>query len=316
MSTTDNPTPDTDRPADAAADTAAEAPPAAASPSPAAASQPVVGAPQGAPASPGPQDLLAGVRQEMDNLSEAVLDAADLASRSAQAAVSAGTELKSAAGQFRQLSEQSHKVNRILVIAASAVMLLVTLFFLLMGARMVSRINQLDAMLLAVGKRAVELNASLADLETVSRGMADLAAKQDAMAKSTAELQARIDASVKQAESLVQQVPAATAKQVAATGDNLVKQVQGINTRLQTQAKAVETLSGQVGALKGAVSDVDKLNRDVQALITLQRERYLEALQRNNAAAARERAVQYPRVSPPQSRPGTDDAATGPAKAN
>jgi hypothetical protein len=97
----------------------------------------------------------------------------------------------------------------------------------------------------------------------------------------------------------VQTVPGETAKQVAASSDNLLKQVQGINSRLQTQAGAVQTLSGEVKALKGAVGNVDKLNRDVEALVTLQKERYLETLQKNSATTNRERAVQFPRANAP-----------------
>lgn len=269
---------------------------------------------------PRPEELLAGVRAEMDALSEAVLDAADLASRSAQAAAGVGGELKSAAGQLRQISDRTQKQNRILILAASVVMLLALVLFLAMGVRMVSRINQLDVMLLAVGKRVVELNAGLESLDSLNRSMGELAQKQDAMAKSSGDLQARIDASIKQAETLVQAVPAATAKQVAASGDNLVKQVQGINSRLQAQAGAVQGLGNELKALKGSVANVDKLNRDVQALITLQRERYLEALQKNNAAAVKERNVQFPRVSPAASRAapadGTAAASDVPRTAN
>ena len=48
---------------------------------------------------------------------------------------------------------------------------------------------------------------------------------------------------------------------------------------------------------------VDKLNRDVQSLVTLQRERYLEAMQKSTAGAERERerSLQYPRTQPPVS---------------
>lgn len=97
---------------------------------------------------------------------------------------------------------------------------------------------------------------------------------------------------------MVQGVPGETAKQVAATSDNLLKQVQGINSKLQTQAGAVQALGSEVKALKGAVGNVDKLNRDVEALVTLQKERYLETIQKNNSTQSREKAVQFPRVSP------------------
>ena len=136
------------------------------------------------------------------------------------------------------------------------------------------------------------------DQRANARSVQDLAAKQAELTKSQGQIEGRIDASLKQSESLVQKVPTETAKQVAATGDSLMRQVQGINARLQSQANAVQSLGGEVKSLKSAVGNVDNLKRDVESLITLQKERYLEALQKNNASAAKERALQYPRVAP------------------
>ncbi len=91
------------------------------------------------------------------------------------------------------------------------------------------------------------------------------------------------------------------------------------------QATAVQALGRDVQALKGAVGNVDKLNRDVQALVTLQRERYLEAMQKNAPAAPtapaaaaereRERSVQYPRVQPPVSPNAAPSTTTSPSGA-
>ena len=118
------------------------------------------------------------------------------------------------------------------------------------------------------------------------------------IAKTQSLIETRINDALKKSETMVQTVPGETAKQVAATSDNLLKQVQGINSRLQSQAGAVQSLGNEVKALKGAVGNVDKLNRDVEALVTLQKERYLETLQKNSAPSNRERPVQFPRVNP------------------
>jgi chromosome segregation ATPase len=82
---------------------------------------------------------------------------------------------------------------------------------------------------------------------------------------------------------------------VAASSNALVKQVQDINNRMKAQNGAVQSLGNEIKSLKTATANVDKLNRDVEALITLQRERYLEALQKTNQGQQRERAVQFPR---------------------
>jgi hypothetical protein len=84
----------------------------------------------------------------------------------------------------------------------------------------------------------------------------------------------------------------------------VTKQVEGLGNQLKTQANAVQALSKDVKALQSTVGDVNVLKRDVQALVTLQRERYLEQLQKQAAAAADARRpppVQFPRPAPPTS---------------
>ena len=246
--------------------------------------------------------------QQYQSLAQVVLDSADIASKSTAAAAAASRDLNKATSEFKTLTEAGHKKAIILLGATSAVLLICLIFFLVMGVRMNSRINQLDTMMLAVGKRVVDLNAGLESLDTVNRSIEGLTAQQVEQAKTQGQIESRINEALKKSDSLVQTVPGETAKQVAASSENLAKQVQGINSRLQTQAGAVQSLGNEVKALKGAVGNVDKLNRDVQALVTLQKERYLETLQKNSASTNRERAVQYPRVNP--AAPAAPPAAT------
>jgi methyl-accepting chemotaxis protein len=241
--------------------------------------------------------------QQYQSLAQVVLDSADIASKSTEAAAAASRDLHKATRDFKNLTESGHKKAMILLGATSGVLLICLIFFLVMGVRMNSRINQLDTMMLAVGKRVVDLNVGLESLDTINRSIEGLTAQQVEQAKSQGLLEGRINDALKKSETMVQTVPGETAKQVAATSDNLVKQVQGINARLQTQASAVQSLGNDVKALKGAVGNVDKLNRDVEALVTLQKERYLETLQKSNTAASRERAVQFPRATPEAAAP-------------
>lgn len=271
-------------------------------------------APAPAPAAPAFTAISVDERayQQYQNLSKAVLDSADIATRSAEAAMSVSSQLKQATHDFRELTDAGHKKARLLLAIAGGVMVVCTLFYLVMGVRMVSRINKLDAMVEALGKRVIELNTAMESIEGVNRGMQELAAKHGELTKAQSEIEGRIDAQLKQSESLVQKVPGETAKQVAASSDTLLKQVQGLNSRMQSQANAVQSLGNEVKALKGSVGNVDGLRRDVETLVTLQKERYLEALQKNNAnaSAQRERNLQYPRVSP--AKPGEAAAGSAP----
>ncbi len=248
--------------------------------------------------------------QQYQSLAQVVLDSADLATQSAEAAATISGQLKQTTADFKELTEDGHKKARLLLAITSGVMVVSLIFFLVMGVRLVSRINQLDAMLMAVGKRVVELNVGMESLEGVNKSVKELASQQEALTKSQGQIEGRIDASLKQSESLVQKVPSETAKQVAASSDSVMRQVQGINSKLQTQANAVQSLGNEVKSLKSAVGNVDGLKRDVEALVTLQKERYLETVQKNNANASRERAVQFPRYAAPKPGEAPATAAT------
>ena len=241
-------------------------------------------------------------------LSEVVLDSAEVAAKSAEAAVEVGEHMRKTAMSLQEILSAGQKRNQLMFYIAGGFMIVCSFIFLVIGVRMVSRINQLDTMMMAVGKRVVEMNAGLQTLDAVNQKVQDLSDQQVALTKAQGQIETRIDASLKQSESLVNSVPSETAKQVAATSNNLIQQVQGINSRLQTQANAVTSLGNEVKSLKGAVGGVENLKRDVEALVTLQKERVLETLQKNNAASNKERALQYPRVNPPA-------AAATPARA-
>jgi len=236
--------------------------------------------------------------QQYQALAKVVLDSAHIATKSATAAAAASRDMHAATQDFRSLTETGHKKALILLGVTGGLLLVCLIFFLTMGVRMNSRINQLDSMMLAVGKRVVDLNAGLESLDVINKSIETLTAQQVEQVKTQGQLETRINEALKKSETMVQGVPGETAKQVAATSDNLLKQVQGINSKLQTQAGAVQALGSEVKALKGAVGNVDKLNRDVEALVTLQKERYLETIQKNNSTQSREKAVQFPRVSP------------------
>lgn len=236
--------------------------------------------------------------QQYQALAKVVLDSAHIATKSATAAAAASRDMHAATQDFRSLTETGHKKALILLGVTGGLLIVCLIFFLTMGVRMNSRINQLDSMMLAVGKRVVDLNAGLESLDVINKSIESLTAQQVEQVKTQGQLETRINEALKKSETMVQGVPGETAKQVAATSDNLLKQVQGINSKLQTQAGAVQALGSEVKALKGAVGNVDKLNRDVEALVTLQRERYLETIQKNNSNQSREKAVQFPRVSP------------------
>jgi len=263
-------------------------------------------------AAPAPQPITVEVdeatkallSQQFVTLSSSVLDAADVASQAAKAANEAGQKFNHSSARLTKLSQGMGKTSTI-VLASTAVLMVISIgFFAAMGVRLISKVNQLDATVMTVGKRAVELNTSLESLGLMGEKISELTVQQEQLAKSQVELEQRIAATLASSTESVQKVPEALAKQMAASTRGVTKQVEGLGSQLKTQVNAVQALSKDVKALQSTVGDVNVLKRDVQALVTLQRERYLEQLQKQAAAAAEARRpppVQFPRPAPPTS---------------
>jgi len=253
--------------------------------------------------------------QQFVKLSSAVLDAADVASQAAKAANEAGHKFNHSSARLTKLSQGMGKKSTIMLVSTATLMLISIGFFAAMGIRLISKVNQLDATVMTVGKRAVELNASLENLNLMGEKIAELRTQQEQLAKSQTELETRIASTLAASTESVQKVPEALAKQMAESTSGVTKQVEGLGTQLKSQAGAVQALSKDVKALQAKVGDVNVLKRDVQALVTLQRERYLEQLQKQAAAAQeakRPPPVQFPRPAPatsPTAVPGANAPA-------
>ena len=254
--------------------------------------------------------------EALDKLATATLDAADLANRGAEAAASAASELRKAQELARKGQETAQKQALILLISTTLIMVICMGFFVVTGIRMNSRINQLDLTIDAVVKRVIDLNAGVESLDQMKGSVGTLAKEVETLAKASAEVGAKLESAVRQSEAISAQIPSKTAQQVASSAQGVARQVDALGARLQAQANAVQALSRDVQALKGGVGNVDKLNRDVQALVTLQRERYLEAAQRAQAPAPAPSPspAPPPAPTPNPASPPTPVAAPAPTK--
>lgn len=238
--------------------------------------------------------------EELEGLKIVVLESAELATRSANMATNAGADLKAATKHLDTTLAVQKKQTTILFAAAGGLMLVAATVFAAMTVSLKSRINQLDTMVGAVGKRVVELDASMELVGSVNEALQEMVSKQEGLTKMQGKLEARLDEAIKNSQS----VPEQTAQQVDAKGQVLAKQVKGMDSRLQQQANTLKTLSSQLQNLQGAVGETGGLKREMEAIAKLQRDRQsAETTASTQAAAAtvsaarqREKMIQYPRV--------------------
>lgn len=241
---------------------------------------------------------------DMKDMKLVVMDSAELATRAASLAANAGLDLRNATKELLQGGQAMMKGNKrqgkmsmILVAVAGTLMLLAGILFVFMSLRLQGRIAQLDEMVLAVGKRVVEMDASLELVGGAQEAIKNVLTKQTEMAAAQAKIDARLEEVIKNAQG----VPEQTAKQVEARIQALSKQVAGLDARFAAQSAATNKMVGQVQSMQGALGDASAMKRDLEAMARQQRERQSSeagrAAQEAAAARARENMVQYPRKS-------------------
>ena len=288
-----------------------------------------------------PASLTQAHEEELEGIKMLALDSAELATRSANLATHAGEHMRSVIEKLEASQKKQRKHTLIILGGAAGLMLIASMIFTGMSISLKSRINQLDTMVSVVGKRVVELDASMELVGSVNDALQEMVSKQEGIADAQGKLEAKIGESIKSAQG----VPEETAKQLDAKNQILAKQVQSLDGRLQSQANAINSLSKIMNKVQGSVTDSNGLKREMENLARIQTERQTlelqasaqarsqataqansaaaqaaniaaqQAAQANAAAAAtaaaakqRERMVQYPR---PQSTDTTPAGSSG-----
>ena len=277
-----------------------------------------------------PASLTQSHEEELEGIKMLALDSAELATRSANLATHAGEHMRSVIVKLEDAQKKQRKHTLIIFGVAGGLMLIASMVFAGMSISLKSRINQLDTMVSAVGKRVIELDASMELVGSVNDALQEMVGKQEGIADAQVKLENKIGESIKSAQG----VPEETAKQLDAKNQILAKQVQSLDGRLQSQANAINALSNIMKNVQGSMTDSNALKREMESLARIQRERQALELQAStqansaaaqaanlaaqqtaqaNAAAAaaarqRERMVQYPR---PQSTDTTPAGSSG-----
>ena len=241
--------------------------------------------------------------RHVDSLTEAVLESADLANRSAMATTTIGEDFKNSLETWNEINGKNILYLKVLVAVGGVVMFISSMVFLVAALRVGSRVSELDSMLLAVGKRVVELNASTQDVTILSTRVQELGAKQESLVAAQERLAKLTADSLAQNEMIIKSLPGETAKHMAMTGESLGHKVDALSKTVQSQAEEVKGLGASVSALKNRVGNVAGLKKQVEAIVSLEKERYLETLQQTAAQAKAPpppppKPLAYPPVKP------------------
>lgn len=242
---------------------------------------------------------------------EALLSAAETANRIAQGAEELGARLQSRGSILAKATDRASALHMRTLLGFAVAMAFALVIFAFMSVQLSSRIAALNATVVAVGDRVVRLSVGLQDLESLRRGLAQLTEAQRGIAESQITLGAAMEEAMVQNAALPELIPAQMAPQLRAdleAGVEVVRrQVEGLsqtvgiqNESLADYARSLEALQRRIQELDQRSASIGRLEQDLQALVTLTRERYLEALR---ALAVEEKPalppmLQYPPAAP------------------
>ena len=231
-------------------------------------------------------EILPGVLET----AEATNGAADV-SRKASATLKKGLDkIQSQADSLNSASEKSALLASRVMIGAVSSLVIAVFVYGFIAFQLASRVTQVDSMLVAVSKRIVQMNSALTTFEQLRFSIEQLAGRQAEFADRQMLLVEAVSRTEVSARALVTEVPGLAAQQVGEKTDQVVTQIASLGKGLEGQAtivtdlsKSVSALGKQMISLEGRVNNVQKLNADVEALITLEREKYLDVLSRQVA---------------------------------
>ncbi len=253
--------------------------------------------------------------QSMETLMGSVLDSAEAATKaSATANLSTGNLVK-AARKLDDSSYRSSKTSTIVLSVGGAMLFISVAVFGFMAAQLSKRSADLESMVLAVGKRVVEMNVGLEQFQIINDSIEQLRFTQEAFRDAQIQLTERMNELNGSLQIVQNELPAKAAESVGRQSEAFTARVGEVETQIKSQrkitvdlAKSMQGLTGQVSSLRKQISSVGELNKDVQALVTLQRERYYELLQSqaqkvSAAETSEEVLIQYPNPEAPLPMP-------------
>jgi hypothetical protein len=171
-----------------------------------------------------------------------------------------------------------------------------------MSYRLQDRVGQLDAIVLAVGKRIVSMNNSLETISASADTLKDIALKQDALTLSQVKLDSRLDEVIV----VTKGMPEVTTKLIDSKNQEILKLLQSLDARVQTQAAFNKLLSAQLQKIQSSQSESAGLVKELEAISRQQKQIRTQEVATstvkpivNTPIKPKERLVQYPRTVQP-----------------
>jgi hypothetical protein len=210
----------------------------------------------------------AELSRQLEDLTSVVLNSAEVSTRSASVAADVSADMQAVMDSISESQKRSIHHSKVILGALLLFIIIAVGTFFAIATRMQQNIRQLDALALAVGKRVVELDTTVGAFTESAQSLFELAEKMEAVSS----LPGKMDQRFEEFNKSVQAVPGQVTSQVAAQTDksldaklqNLQKQLQALESKVQAVATRPQPQIKDNS--QAVVNELQKLQKEVNGM--------------------------------------------------
>ena len=174
------------------------------------------------------------VARQLEDITNVVLNSAEVSTRSASVAASIGHQLRAVSDTITHNNKRSILHSRVVMVVFMVFVAMAVGTFFAISTRMQQNIRQLDTITTAAAKRVIELDAAISYSVDSTKRQQELQDKQAEFTESQTKITARLDEMSKAVLSLPQSVAEQNTKASDAKTAALEKKLQSLETKLQS----------------------------------------------------------------------------------
>jgi septal ring factor EnvC (AmiA/AmiB activator) len=259
------------------------------------------------------------VSRQLEDLTGVVLSSAEVSTRSAEVAANISEEMRNVMLRVDDMGKRNVLHSRVMLIGLLSFLLIAVGTFFAISTRLQQNIRQLDALSLAVGKRVVELDATISAFGDATNGLGDTAEKLTGMEERQVKLDGKFETKMEDLNKLFNKMPEQIAGQVNGQSEksldaklqNLQKSIQAVEAKMQAlSAKA--TAPAPVQNNQAVITEIQKLKKDLETALAANQVATKAAYEREKAA---EKAAVAAARNPPLSMAPAPEVKTSQTKA-
>ena len=251
------------------------------------------------------------------------LEAAETANKAEQTATASHRALSNVSKDLSATAKKTGKGGAVLIYLGGGLLVIAASMLIAMAIQLQKKVSLADALLVKVGTTALEMKDSLEGVGKVGDGLEEGAARHEKLVEAQGALSQKVEELGKMVATLKEESDKKSGEMKKVFDDalknsqkpdprltSLLQEIKGVEARvkqqsdlLQDTSKKIAGLDKQVQSMQKVGGNVERLKAQVEAMVTLEQQRYREALEAAANKKTKEASVAFPRKAPEDGTP-------------